>query len=175
MVYLVVVAHPDDEVLGCGGTIIKYSKKYNVFSVIVGEGYTSRINKKKNISKDLKLLKQHANKAAKIMGVKKTFFLSLPDNKLDTLPLLEIIQKIENIINKVKPEIIYTHHHGDLNIDHQIINKAVLTATRPTNKHIVKSVRTFEILSSSEWNFQNSKLFVQAPLFHIPSNDNPSH
>ena len=164
---LVIAAHPDDEVLGCGGTIIKYSQKYNVFSVIVGKGYNSRINKKKNISKDLKLLKQHANKAAKIMGVKKTFFLSLPDNKLDTLPLLEIIQKIESIINKVKPEIIYTHHHGDLNIDHQIINKAVLTATRPTNKHIVKSVRTFEILSSSEWNFQNSNKKIFKPNLFI--------
>lgn len=165
---LVISAHPDDEVLGCGGTIIKYSKKYNIFSVIVGEGCTSRINKKnKNINKNLNLLKKQANKVAKIMGIKKTFFLSLPDNKLDTLPLLNIIHKIEKIVNQIKPEIIFTHHNGDLNIDHQIINKAVLTATRPINKNFVKSVRTFEVLSSTEWNYQSSNHMLFNPNLFI--------
>lgn len=165
---LVISAHPDDEVLGCGGTIIKHAKKNNVFSIIAGEGITSR-NKKgvKNIKSRLNILRKQALKAAKIMGVKKTFFLSFPDNKLDTLPLLEVIQKIENIIVKIKPEIIYTHHHGDLNIDHQIINRAVLTATRPINKFNVQSIRTFEVLSSTEWNFQDSKENIFKPNLFI--------
>ena len=165
---LVISAHPDDEVLGCGGTIIKHSKKFNVFSIIAGEGITSRNKKRpKNIKSRLNILKKQALMAAKIMGVRKTFFLSLPDNKLDTLPLLEIIQKIESIILKIKPEIIYTHHHGDLNIDHQIINRAVLTATRPMNKFNVKSIRTFEVLSSTEWNFQDSKDNIFKPNLFI--------
>ena len=165
---LVISAHPDDEVLGCGGTIIKHSKKFNVFSIIAGEGITSRNKKRpKNIKSRLNILKKQALMAAKIMGVRKTFFLSLPDNKLDTLPLLEIIQKIESIFLKIKPEIIYTHHHGDLNIDHQIINRAVLTATRPMNKFNVKSIRTFEVLSSTEWNFQDSKDNIFKPNLFI--------
>ena len=109
------------------------------------------------ISNDRKVEAQLIFDLLKERGFKDKFF----EDKINFL--LEIIQKIESIINKVKPEIIYTHHHGDLNIDHQIINKAVLTATRPTNKHIVKSVRTFEILSSSEWNFQNSNKKIFKP------------
>ena len=154
---LIVSAHPDDEVLGCGGTMIKFSKKYNIYSIIAGEGLTSRTkSNKKKLKKGLDLLKKQAFKAAKIMGVKKTFLLSLPDNKLDSIPLLSIIHKLEKIIDKIKPEIIYTHHQGDLNIDHQIINKAVLTATRPIGNKYLKSIRTFEVLSSTEWGNKNS-------------------
>ena len=159
---LVISAHPDDEVLGCGGTIIKYSKKFNVFSIIAGEGITSRNQKRpKNIKSRLDILKKQALMAAKIMGVKKTFFLSLPDNKLDTLPLLEIIQKIESIILKIKPEIIYTHHHGDLNIDHRITHEAVLTAYRPIPGSSVKTIYAFETVSSTEW----SSVAI-GPVFH---------
>ena len=144
--------------------IIKHSKKFNVFSIIAGEGITSRNKKRpKNIKSRLNILKKQALMAAKIMGVRKTFFLSLPDNKLDTLPLLEIIQKIESIILKIKPEIIYTHHHGDLNIDHRLTHNAVLTVCRPVPGCCVKRILCFETPSATEW---------QSPVFNQPFTPN---
>ena len=88
------------------------------------------------------------------------FFFSYPDNKLDKAPLLEITQKIEKIINQIKPEIVITHSEHDLNIDHQIINRAVITATRPKPESKVKKILLFETLSSSEWKFSNKKIFL---------------
>ena len=93
------------------------------------------------------------------------FFFLLPDNKLDKAPLLEITQKIEKIINQIKPEIVITHSEHDLNIDHQIINRAVITATRPKPESKVKKILLFETLSSSEWKFSNKKNFFNPNYF----------
>jgi LmbE family N-acetylglucosaminyl deacetylase len=150
---LIVAAHPDDEVLGCGGTITKHVKKGDEVScLILGEGITSRYGSRKEAGKDeLKKLKQEAEKAAGILGIKETYFRDFPDNRFDTVPLLEIIKAVETVKRKVKPEIIYTHHRGDLNIDHQITFQAVLTACRPVKDETVSEIYSFEVPSSTEW------------------------
>ena len=154
-------AHPDDEALGCAGTIIMHSKAGDiVHQLFISDGESSRKNiSNKSIIKKIKQRKDLANKAAKIMGIKITQFLDLPDNKLDTIPLLSIIQPIEDKINSFKPHIIYTHSNIDLNIDHQIVSRAVLTACRPIKNQTVKEIYFFEVLSSTNW-CQNSLEFL---------------
>ncbi len=154
MKVLVVVAHPDDEVLGCGGTIAKHSSEGDtVKSIIVAEGITSRDNIRKTDfrKKELEKLKLHSLKAAKILGIKSTYFLDLPDNRLDSLDLIDITKKIEQHVLKFKPDIIYTHHYGDLNIDHRTVHNAVMTACRPFSSYFIKKILTFENPSSTEW------------------------
>ena len=158
---LVVAAHPDDEVLGCGGTITKLSKIHDIYTLILGEGITSRDHQQSKKNNTIQQLKKDAEKANKILGIRKVFFKNLPDNKFDTVPLLNIIKEIEYFITKIKPEIVYTHHHDDLNIDHQLTHRAVLTATRPLSECSVKRIFSFEVLSSTEWNkFNESTIFI---------------
>lgn len=156
---LVIAAHPDDEVLGCGGTIAKHAaEEADVYTIILGEGVTSRFPKREEglKSKELKELKSYINKAAKILGVKKTFTFGFPDNRFDTVALLDIVKVIEKVKNEVKPEIVYTHHWGDLNIDHRITYDTVLSACRPIKGETVQKIYSFEIPSSTEWNYPNT-------------------
>ena len=131
---LVFAAHPDDEVLGCGGTISKLSKNYNINVVFFTDGVGSRPLSKKKLLIEIKKRKKSAYKAAKILGFKIIDFLNFPDNQLDSLPLLKITKIIEKFINQLKPMIVFTHREDDLNIDHQIISRALITATRPQKK-----------------------------------------
>ena len=152
---LVIAAHPDDEILGCGGTAAKYvSKGDEVNFLIIAEGATSRKDKRKrdDCKKELNNLFNEANNAASILGVNSIKLLDFPDNRLDCIDLIEIVKIIEDYINLFQPNIIYTHHYGDINIDHEIINRAVLTAARPKPGNCVKKIFTFEVLSSTEWN-----------------------
>tara|TARA_Y100000780_G_scaffold222038_1_gene230833 strand:+ start:751 stop:1461 length:711 start_codon:yes stop_codon:yes gene_type:complete len=164
---LVIIAHPDDEVLGMGGTILKHAKNADKVTVAyMTTGITSRrssnyqsissyqTNKKqKSIMKNqIEELRKDAKKSCKLLKVKKTIFFDFPDNELDTVPLLKIIKSIENIIKEIKPDRIYTSHYGDLNIDHRIVFEATLTACRPV-KFPVKEIMCFEILSSTDWAF----------------------
>lgn len=151
---LVIVAHPDDEVLGCGGTIAKFSQNSDTYTLILGEGITSRNNLEGQKKEKVEQLRNDAENANEILGVKEVFFESFPDNKFDTTSLLDIIKTIERYIQEIKPKIIYTHHYGDLNIDHQITHKAILTAIRPVGNYTVKKILSFEVLSSTEWNNQ---------------------
>ena len=155
-IILVIAAHPDDEVLGCGGTIAKLSKKNEIFVLILGEGITSRniIDNKK--IEELSKLKREMFGANKILGTKEVFIDDLPDNKFDIVPLLDIIKIIESHIQKINPDVVYTHHRGDLNIDHRITFDAVLTACRPIEGNPVKKLLSFEVPSSTEWNIQNA-------------------
>jgi LmbE family N-acetylglucosaminyl deacetylase len=153
---LVIVAHPDDEVLGCGGIIARLTQQRNeVYTLILGEGVTARDKKRtrKRRKKEIADLRKQARKANKILGVKKVYFFEFPDNRFDTVPFLEIVKKIEKLKKRIKPEIILTHHEKDLNIDHQLTFKAVVTATRPLPEETVKKVYSFEVLSSTEWNY----------------------
>lgn len=159
MKILVIVAHPDDEVLGCGGTIAKLTPNNDIYILILGEGITSRHIPNEKTKDEMIRLKRDAEKANEILGVGNVFLESFPDNMFDTVPLLEIIKVIEKYIQKIKPDVIYTHHYGDLNIDHQITHKAVLTATRPIETNTVKKILTFEVLSSTEWNNQYDIFF----------------
>jgi len=153
---LVVAAHPDDEILGCGGTIARLiDEDCEAFTLILGEGITSRDDNRKEFKRkeEIKALKNQMYEANEIIGVKKVFTFDLPDNRFDTVPLLDIVKKIEQIKNDIKPEIIFTQYKNDLNIDHEITYKAVLTATRPLRDESVKTIYSFEVLSSTEWNY----------------------
>ena len=152
---LVVAAHPDDEVLGCGGTMARLVKEGNeVYTLILGEGITSRDEKRDRAKREreLKVLKNQTVEANKILGVKNTHTFDFPDNRFDTIPLLDIIKVIERTRKEVKPEVVFTHHHGDLNIDHQITLKAVMTAFRPVKEEKAREIYSFEVPSSTEWN-----------------------
>lgn len=152
---LVIAAHPDDEVLGCGGTMAKHVMVGDqVFSVILAEGLTSRekVRNREQHSEDFSILHSSARKANEILGVKELKLLDFPDNRMDSIDRLDIVKVIEDIVNEVKPNIIYTHHIGDVNIDHRRIHEAVLTAVRPIpGNHVVEELLYFETASSTEW------------------------
>lgn len=152
---LVVVAHPDDELLGLGAAIHKLINEKNcqVRAIILGEGITSRSDKRNPIkwSKELKIHKQNIEEARKIIGYESLGTYDFPDNRFDSVALLDLIKVIEKEKKDFKPEIIFTHHGGDLNIDHQRTFEAVVTATRPMEDEIVKTIITFETPSGTEW------------------------
>jgi len=162
---LVVAAHPDDEVLGCGGTIYKLTKKGTIVNIIfLSNGVDSRtIKNKKLIKKKIDTRKLNAKKAAKILGANSPIFLDLPDNQLDKFPLLILVKKIEFFIKKLSPKTVYTHWGGDLNIDHQYAHNSVITACRPLKKCSVKNIFFFEIPSSTEWQIPHKKKFFFSP------------
>lgn len=153
---LIVAAHPDDEVLGCGGTVARLVKEgAEAFTLILGEGVTSRDSKRDAEGRkgNLGLLKRQALAANKVIGIKKVYFEDLPDNRFDTVALLDVVKKIEAIKREISPDIIFTHYEKDLNVDHQVTYRAVVTATRPMKGETVKEIYAFEVLSSTEWNF----------------------
>ena len=155
---LVVAAHPDDEVLGCGGTIKKITKmgiKVNI--MFLSDGVSSRKMGQKKFKSEISNRRKACIKACKILGAKKPVFYNFPDNALDTVPLLKIVKLIEYNLKKHKPETIYTHYSNDLNIDHSIVNKAVITACRPIKKNSVKTLLFFEVPSSTEWQIASKK------------------
>jgi len=144
---VVIAAHPDDEMLGCGGSLARHvAQGDSVYPLFLADGVTSR-----DSAADSSLRNQSAIRAAQILGINTPRFLDFPDNRLDTVPLLNVVQAIEQIINVLAPEIIYTHYGGDLNIDHCITHKAVMTACRPIPGNSVTSIYGFEVLSSTEW------------------------
>ena len=168
MKVLVIVAHPDDEVLGMGGTLRKLSvKKHDIKVVFLATGIAARrsdkfrnetkykINKTliKKMEEQIKKLRLDAKRALKILGIDDIEFYNFPDNEMDTISNLEITKTIENIIKKFKPDVIYTHTKNDINVDHRAIFNATITATRPSTRVNVKKVICFEVPSSSEWNF----------------------
>tara|TARA_B110000438_G_C15555582_1_gene538909 strand:+ start:44 stop:697 length:654 start_codon:yes stop_codon:yes gene_type:complete len=140
---LVVAAHPDDELLGCGGALRKHVVNGDtVIACIICEGESHR-----NISQKGG---EFTDKAADIIGISKVVKHTFPDQKLDTLPLVDIISVIEKLVKQFKPNIVYTHHGGDINKDHKILFEALLVATRPMLEFIEK-IYAFETLSSTEW------------------------
>lgn len=151
----VIAAHPDDEVLGCGGTIARLAGEHEVHIIILGEGVSSRYDHRQAApSKELQRLQSEARAVATLLGVKSVEFGGLPDNRLDEVPLLDVIKRVERWLEELQPEMIYTHHPGDLNIDHLITFRAVLTAARPMQSCCVRHIYAFEVPSSTEWAFQ---------------------
>ena len=147
-----VAAHPDDEVLGCGGLMARFRKEgHAVFTLILGEGIVSRKPGDGKNRLEIEALKKAALRANRILGVKKVFFRSFPDNKFDTAPMLDIVRAVEEIKKEIKPEIIFTHFARDLNIDHRCAYQAVITAARPLSGEGVREIYSFEVLSSTEW------------------------
>lgn len=153
---LVVAAHPDDEILGCGGTISRLAREgHEVRIAILAEGMSSRYAQREDADRQqLQHLHARAQQAADKIGAKELVLCKLPDNRLDTVPLLEVVKTVEDLVARFRPQTIYTHHPGDLNIDHGIVHRAVLTATRPMSAQSVLDVYAFEVPSSTEWAFQ---------------------
>ena len=157
---LVVVAHPDDEILGCGATMARLSEEGNeIHILILGEGITSRqdIREPEAAESELHKLHLHVREAASIVGAKSSQVLNFPDNRFDSVALLDIIKAVEKKKEEISPEIVLTHHAGDLNIDHQRTFQAVLTACRPIQGETVKEIYAFEVPSSTEWQAQTSE------------------
>ena len=153
---LVVAAHPDDELLGCGGTAARLAGEgHSVYLSIVGEGITSRHPERMAAdAAAIKSLHASSQRVADLLGAKELSLHGLPDNRFDSVPLLDVVKIVEQLIERWRPAAVYTHHGGDLNIDHRILSQAVLTATRPTQGHAVRDVYMFEVPSSTEWAFQ---------------------
>ncbi len=154
---MVIAAHPDDEVLGAGGVIARHSTDGDEVNVVIlGEGITSRIIASDCEKNDLLLaLHQTAYRAAEILGVKNLHLLALPDNRFDMVPLLDIVQQIERLADQYKPDIIYTHFQGDLNIDHVITSRAVMTAFRPLPGAKCCQIYAFAVPSATGWGYQS--------------------
>lgn len=162
---LVTCSHPDDETLGMGGTLYLNTKKGNeIFVLIFADGETSRGMKTANVEKR----KKQSKDALSILGITKSKFLNYDDQKLDSVPLIELAQEIEKIISQWKPEIVYTHFWGDVNQDHKAVFKATQIAVRPTPSQIVKELICFEIPSSTEWGVPN-ETFVPNFFINIKS------
>ena len=152
---LVVVAHPDDELLGLGGTLNKIVNDYNTFIrvVILGEGLTSRSNQRntKKWNKELEKHRRNIKMAQKAIGYQELSLHQIADNRFDSVDLLDIVKLIENEKAKFIPDYIFTHHGGDVNIDHQRTFEAVITATRPMEHETTKGIFSFETPSGTEW------------------------
>jgi len=146
---LVVVAHADDEALGCGGTIARHVVEGDAVCVVfMTDGVGSRGLDR---SDELQCRNQARDLALRALGVTHWHALDFPDNRMDSVPLLDVVQALEPIIEQVQPTRVYTHHHGDLNVDHRITHQAVMTACRPLPGSSVREIMTFEVLSSTEW------------------------
>ena len=149
---LIIVAHSDDESLGMGGTIVRHILDGdNVFAIALTNGVEARNKIEKN---DIKLRKKASEEASLVLGFKWLNTKLFPDNKMDIVPILEVVKEVEIIKEKINPTIVYTHSYSDLNIDHQIVNRSVMTAFRPQPQEIFKEIRTFEIPSSTDYGHQ---------------------
>lgn len=145
---LVVAAHSDDEALGCAGTIAKHISSGDTAHVVF---MTNGIGARRLMEEEVVARQAAAQKVCNILSVASMQNLNFPDNKMDSVPLLDITQALEKIISEIQPKIVYTHHVGDLNVDHQVTHKAVMTACRPQPGFSVKEIYSFEVLSSTEW------------------------
>ena len=144
---LVIAPHPDDEVLGCGGIIKKFSSQnltVNVLIITRGKKGTYSDERIENVRKE-------AREAHKLLGIKNTVFLDFPAPDLDTIAISELSLAISNEINKLKPDTIFIPHRGDIHHDHKAVFTASLVAARPVNDYIVKRIYSYETLSETEW------------------------
>lgn len=158
---LILCAHPDDEILGCGGTIAKLvDQGATVHVAFLADGVFSREGEAVVRQEELRIRRAAAQKACGILGVKSVSFGEFPDNRMDTVALLDITKALEKLIAEYKPEVVFTHHAGDVNIDHRRMHDATVTACRPQRGHPVKTLLCFEVPSSTEWQLPGS-----APVF----------
>jgi LmbE family N-acetylglucosaminyl deacetylase len=173
---MIVVAHPDDELLGLGGTLNKLISEYSVEThlIILGEGITSRSD-----SRDVNLWKteleiHHTNikKAQTEIGYHTLSLYDFPDNRFDSVDLLDLVKVIEKEKKQFNPSVIFTHHGGDLNIDHQKTFEAVMTSCRPMESEVVKTIITFETPSGTEWRASTDPKHFLPNLYFQISNKN---
>lgn len=149
---LVIAAHPDDEVLGMGGTIAKFaSEGKEVHLLIVTDGSTSQYRGTSNLQAILDKKKIETEDCATVLGFKSVSYGNLPDMKLDAIPHIQINQVIEKCIDKIKPNTVFTHFWGDVNVDHQNVYRSTLVAVRPVMGQVVKRLYCYQVPSSTEW------------------------
>lgn len=161
----VIAAHPDDEALGMGGTLLKFKKLgHEIHLLFISDGITSRSEQKEIIDNRRRNFQQ----AMDFLRPTTYQVLEYPDNKLDSIPLLEIVQKIEGFLYKIRPDMLFTHFINDLNIDHQIVSQSCIVATRPGSRTFVKEILCFEVLSSTDWNLGREKF---SPNYYIDISD----
>lgn len=159
MKVLCIAAHPDDEVLGCGATLARLVReRHEVAVAILGEGVTSRADLTPDQQRRaLAALRDAAGAASRALGIDAApRMLGLPDNRFDTLALLEVVHAVEALVREYDPDLVYTHHAGDLNVDHRVTARAVSTALRPLHGRRLRELRAFEVASSTEWAFDTS-------------------
>jgi len=164
---LIIAAHPDDEVLGCGGTMARLASEGAAVSVLIlANGLTSRPGFDP-AQRDalLKIHHERARRAGALLGANEVNVAGFPDQRMDTLPLLDITQAIEREIARVQPAMVFTQHGGDLNMDHVITFRATLTATRPMAGGVVRQVYSYEIPSSTDWAFAQFEPRFQPSVF----------
>lgn len=166
---LVVAAHPDDELLGEGGTVRRLvNAGATVRAIILAEGLTSRaMTREESDLGELAELQADARAAASVVGFESIDFCGFPDNRMDEVDLLDIIKKVSQFVDLYRPDTIFTHHHGDLNIDHRRTCEAVLTACRPVGEYSVKRIYGFETPSSTEWNYTYAEHFRPNVYFDV--------
>lgn len=151
MQILVVAAHPDDELLGCGGAVASLTMAgHSAIALILGEGGTSR-RAAAGKSGVVSALAQCARDGAAVLGAEPPLFGSLPDQRFDEVALLNIVHRIEDVKQELNPDLVLTHHGNDLNNDHRVTHRAVLAACRPLPDEKLRGVFTFETVSSTEW------------------------
>ena len=149
---LVIAAHPDDEVLGMGGTIAKLVREGNLVNVlIVTDGSSSQYRDSIDIVKIIEDKKKETWACAQTLGVKNVYYGDQPDMKLDCTPHININKVIESIINQLQPDVVYTHFWGDVKMDHQNVNKSTVVAVRPVLGQVVKELYCYRVPSSTEW------------------------
>ncbi len=151
---LVVAAHPDDEVLGCGGTLARMASEGRaVHILLMADGETSRVSTSGQTIAPARLAARNAaaEKSCKILGCTSVQLLALPDNRMDSLVLLDVVKQIEVFIHTYRPTTVFTHHSGDVNIDHRVVHEAVIAACRPQPMFPVRELLFFEVPSSTEW------------------------
>lgn len=154
---LVIAAHPDDEVLGMGGTIAKLAESGNdIALLIVTDGSSTQYKDKENIEKIIDAKKEETKNSCAILGINRIYYAALPDMKLDTVPHTDINAAIERIILEFEPSAVYTHFWGDVNKDHRLVYESTLVACRPTQSQCVKKIFAYSVPSSTEWNIQKA-------------------
>jgi LmbE family N-acetylglucosaminyl deacetylase len=154
---MVVAAHPDDEILGCGGTIARHIASGDFVHVIF---LTNGVGARGETDTEAGERQSAAWQALQILGVQNASFNDFPDNQLDTVPLIEVVRFVEEVAASFLPKIVYTHNSNDLNIDHRICHNATKTAFRPIPGQSAKAVYAFEVLSSTEWAFGTGQSFT---------------
>jgi LmbE family N-acetylglucosaminyl deacetylase len=150
---LTIAAHPDDEVLGCGGAMAAHVAAGDRVSILIlGEGLTSRAPARDDASRDgIASLQDDARRAAAALGVTDLTLLEFPDNRFDHVDLLDVVKAVERVKAAAAPDIVYAHHWGDLNIDHRVTFDAVMAAFRPLPGEKPVSIFAFEVPSATGW------------------------
>jgi LmbE family N-acetylglucosaminyl deacetylase len=166
---LTVVAHPDDEILGLGATMhdLIHHHRCTIRAVILGEGITSRsdIRDREQWERELAIHRTNIYNAAQTIGYESVGIYDFPDNRFDSVALLDIVKVVEKEKQSFQPSVIFTHHGGDTNIDHRRTFEAVITATRPMRGEVVRSIFAFETPSSTEWQAFNYPNYFQPNVF----------